>query len=275
MWPAPEAREEASGAGGSIDGFKPSDGQQWPSSPEPAAAGAPIGRSYPLRFSGRPHEAVFRIVPVLHTPTSTTGIAEQIALRSARPCAVSVGDPGRAHRSHSLAKLAPCHDTCCDSQASFDVGRIMFGLFRRIRPSGPTFEHLLADAAKLRDRVSEQLEGLSGIDRLTVLSTVHDLSRQMQQLYAVPLETLPFGTIHDVSFEQATMLVDELDRFYKDAEQHGNELAALAGAYCQSMALVCVAGALALCREQKTAFISLKHKFGQQTSSLLDSLENT
>jgi hypothetical protein len=107
----------------------------------------------------------------------------------------------------------------------------MFGLFRGIRPSGPTFERLLADAEELRDRVSEQLEGLSGIDRLTVLSTVQDLSRQMQQLYAVPLETLPFGTIHDVSFEQATMLVDELDSFYEVAEQHGNELAALASAY--------------------------------------------
>jgi hypothetical protein len=150
----------------------------------------------------------------------------------------------------------------------------MFGLFRGIRPSGPTFERLLADAEELRDRVSEQLEGLSGIDRLTVLSTVQDLSRQMQQLYAVPLETLPFGTIHDVSFEQATMLVDELDSFYKDAEQHGNEVTALASAYCQSMALVCVAGALALGREQKVAFISLKHKFGQQTSRLLDSLES-
>lgn len=88
---------------------------------------------------------------------------------------------------------------------------------------------MLADAAELRDRVSEQLGRLSVKDRLTVLSHVHDLSRQMQKLYAVPQETLPFGSIHDVSFEQATMLVDELDRFYNDAEQHCNELAALAG----------------------------------------------
>lgn len=150
----------------------------------------------------------------------------------------------------------------------------MFGLFRGIRPSEPTLERLLADAAELRERVSEKLEGLSGKDRLKVLSQVYDISRQMHKLYDIPQETLPFGSIHEVSFEQATMLVDELDRFYNDAERDGNELAALAGAYCQSMALVCVAGALALGRHQKIAFISLKRQLGQQTSILLNSLEN-
>lgn len=136
-----------------------------------------------------------------------------------------------------------------------------------------SFECLLADALQLRKAVLAKLDGLSSDGKATVLSHVHELSLQLHKGEGVPPETLPFGSLHPVPPEQARLVLDEIGFFITDAEQNGNELRLLAGAYCQSMAMACLAGSMEKGLEQELELINLKHELGQQTGRLMDSLQ--
>ena len=84
----------------------------------------------------------------------------------------------------------------------------------------------------------------------------------MQSRCAVPVETLPFGAIHDLPYEQATILLSDVKRIGIEYDHSGDEIAALAAEYCQSMAMACLAGAMAATIEQRMDYISLKHDLG-------------
>jgi hypothetical protein len=166
----------------------------------------------------------------------------------------------------------------------------MFGFFSSTHQSTeepePTSEHILPEdaqwlqfnrligrAAELRENVLERLDSLGHDDKSSVLCKVQEISIQMQSRCAVPVEALPFGAIHDLPYEQATILLGEVKLLVSDSEQTGDGITALAGAYCQSMAMACVAGALADGMEQRLDYITLKHDLAQQTGRLLEALQ--
>jgi hypothetical protein len=166
----------------------------------------------------------------------------------------------------------------------------MFGFFNsthqpREEPE-PTSEHILPEdvqrlqftrlvskAAELRENVLEKLHNLDREDKSSVLCKVQEIAIKMQSRCAVPVEALPFGAIHDLPYEQATILLGEVKLLVSDSEQTGDGITALAGAYCQSMAMACVAGALADGMEQRLDYITLKHDLAQQTGRLLEALQ--
>jgi hypothetical protein len=166
----------------------------------------------------------------------------------------------------------------------------MFGFFNSTHQSTeepePTSEHILPEdaqwlqfnrlvskAAELRENVLERLDSLGREDKSSVLCKVQEIAIQMQSRCAVPVEALPFGAIHDLPYEQATILLGEVKLLVSESHQSGDKITALAGAYCQSMAMACVAGALADGREQRLDYITLKHDLGQHTGRLLETLK--
>jgi hypothetical protein len=167
----------------------------------------------------------------------------------------------------------------------------MFGFLHATRQSTeepePTSEHILPEdakwlqfnrlisrAAELREKILEKMDNLAVDERLSILCKVQEIAIQMQNRCAVPVEALPFGTIHDLPYEQATILFGEIEQLISASDQAGDEISALAGAYCQSMAMACLAGSLAEGREQRLDYITLKHDLGQQTESLLETFSS-
>lgn len=137
------------------------------------------------------------------------------------------------------------------------------------------FNRLVGRASELREEVMERLKNLELEQQTSVLCKIREIAIEMQGRCAVPVETLPFGAIHDLPYEQATILLGEVKRLTSDRDQAGDEIIALAGAYCQSMAMACLAGSLAKGREQRLDYIALKHDLGQQTGRLLETLQST
>jgi hypothetical protein len=137
------------------------------------------------------------------------------------------------------------------------------------------FNHLVSRAAELRENVLEWLDKLGPEEKVSVLCKVQEIAVEMQGRCAIPVEVLPFGEVGDLPYEQATILLSEVKRVISESERAGEEIAALAGAYCQSMAMACLAGSLADGREQRLDCITLKHDFGQQTGKLLETLQPT
>jgi hypothetical protein len=167
----------------------------------------------------------------------------------------------------------------------------MFGFFSSTHQSTeepePTSEHILPEdaqwlqfnrligrAAELRENVLERLDSLGHDDKSSVLCKVQEISIQMQSRCAVPVEALPFGAIHDLPYEQATILLGEVKLIVSESDQAGDEVTSLAGVYCQSMAMACLAGSLAEGREQRLDYITLKHELGQQTGRLIESIQS-
>ena len=126
----------------------------------------------------------------------------------------------------------------------------------------------------MREEVLERLEALSVEQRKLVLCKVQEISIIMRNRCTVPVETLPFGSIHDLPYEQAAILLSELKRLIIQHDQAGDKLAVLAGDYCRSMAMACLAGTLAMDREQQLDYITLKHDLGRQTEKLLGSVQS-
>jgi hypothetical protein len=169
-------------------------------------------------------------------------------------------------------------------------GGNMFGLFKLgERPSNevePTsecivpedaqwlqFNSLITKASELREEVLEKLEALSFEQRYFVLCKVREISVIIRSRCAVPVETLPFGAIYDLQYERAVILLREVKQLTLQFHQARDELAVLAGEYCCSMAMACLAGALAKGREQRLDYITLKYDLGQHTEKLLGSSE--
>jgi hypothetical protein len=167
----------------------------------------------------------------------------------------------------------------------------MFGFFRLSHESGEaaeaTCENILPDhaqwlqfnrlvtrAAELREDTIARMEILSLEERASVICKVQEIAIELQHRCAVPVETLPFGAIHDLPYEQATILLYEVKRLSSEGERAGDQITALAGAYCQSMAMACLAGALSAGREQKLDYLALKHDLGEQTGKLIDSINS-
>jgi hypothetical protein len=136
------------------------------------------------------------------------------------------------------------------------------------------FDRLVSRAAELRETVLERLDRLTSEEKSSVLCKVQEIAIQMQSRCAVPVEALPFGAIHDLPYEQAMILLGEVKQLVLESGQSGDGITALAGAYCQSMAMACVAEALAVGREQRVDCITLKHDLAQQTGRLLEALQS-
>lgn len=137
----------------------------------------------------------------------------------------------------------------------------------------PSFERILVNASQLRKAVLTKMDGLSSGEKTTVLCYIHDLSLHLHKLNGVPPETLPFGSLHPLPHEKVADLIVEIGRCIDQERENGNGLGVLAAAYCQSMAMACLAGSMEVGLEQELKFINLKHELGQQTGRFMDSLE--
>lgn len=135
------------------------------------------------------------------------------------------------------------------------------------------FNRLVTGASELREEVLEKLEALSSEQRASVLCKVQEIAVTLRSRCAVPVETLPFGSIHELPYEQATILLSEVKQLTLQDDQDGDELGVLAGEYCCSMAMTCLAGAIAKEREQRLDYITLKHDLGRQTEELIGSIQ--
>ena len=153
----------------------------------------------------------------------------------------------------------------------------MFGFLVRsqesIEASPTSFERLIGDAAGLREAIWERVAGLSFRDKVTFFCVIRDLSSAIRKAHSTPLETLPFGPLPALTSQQSKVLIREIGKFFTEADRDGNELAALAAAYCQAMAIVCLAGSVAKGQQQQLRFTSLRDEFARQTEELIESLE--
>jgi hypothetical protein len=135
-------------------------------------------------------------------------------------------------------------------------------------PIQSKFEAAAATALKLRTEIVQSLKDTNVADRRATFDVVQRIASAGAAEYGIHQDTLLFGRRDKLPRERVILLLAMIKAFHEAVETKRDYAALTAVGYCQSMAILLLAGTEATGDQEETEFVLLKHAFGEQTDTI-------